>query len=403
MPRVHRPARARRGAFWILTGIFFLGMVGATLPSPLYPLYQSAYGLSNTTVTVVFALYGAGVLLSLFGLGRASDQVGRKPMLYVALSLAGVSTMSFLLARGLAMLLVGRFFSGLAIGVLSGTATAALAELEPSGNMRRASVVSAIVTPAGLSLGTLAGGAAIEYGPVPLRLTFAIYLGLLFILAPGVLFLPETVTSKARRRAFEIARPHVPRDMRTGFVIAATGVFAAFAMTSLFASLLPSLLVQALDEPSHLLSGGALALMFGAAAAAAPIIGRGSISLAGLFGLSTTMIGLALFVLGLAGATLVPIVLGATFSGFGSGCFFVGTLALVNRHSPPDHRAEVVSAYFVAGSIGVALPPVGLGLGSVRIGTLSSVLAVSAVIVALAIVTEVGIQRTAPRPSRSGG
>jgi MFS family permease len=371
-------------------------MAGGTLPSPLYPLYQSAWGFSNAMVTVVFAFYGVGVLFSLVGLGRASDQVGRRTMLLMALGFAGVSTISFLLAQGLALLFVGRFFSGLAIGVLSGTATAGLAELEPSGNRRRASIVSGMTTPGGLALGAIFTGAAVESGPLPLRLIFAVYLGLLVVLTAGVLSLPETVSRRAPGRALKVRRLHVPRDMRAGFVVAASGVFATFAMMSLFASLLPSFLAQTLNEPSHLLSGGAIMIVFGAGAAAPPAIGRGSIRRAGVYGLGAVITGLVLFVTGLAEALVVPLLIGCAIAGFGGGCFFVSTLALINRDAPPDRRGEVVSAYFVAGYAGVTLPPIGLGFGSVHIGIVPSVLVACAVIVVLAAFAAAGVRRLAP-------
>jgi MFS family permease len=385
----------RRRAFWVLAAVFVLGMAGGTLPSPLYPLYQKAFGFSNAVVTVIFAFYGAGVLASLLGLGRASDQWGRKTMLFVALGLAAVSTFSFLFAQEMVLLFVGRFFSGLAIGVLTGTATAALTELEPRGSRRRASVVSGMATPGGLGLGAVLTGGAVESGTLPLRLIFLIYLGLLAVLAVCVLLLPETVPVEARARAFRFQRLHVPKGMWAGFVVAAAGVFTTFAMMSLFASLLPSFLVQTLGRTDHLLSGAAVGLVFLAAVAAPPLIGRGSIGRAGLYGLVAIVVGLVLVVTGLAATMIVLLVIGCAIAGFGGGCLFVGSLAFVNKDAPPDRRAEVVSAYFVAGYVGVTLPPIAVGFGSVHIGIIPSVLAMSAVIVGLAAFAAAGLQRLA--------
>jgi len=382
-----------RRAFWTLTGVFLLGMASGTLPSPLYPLYQTEFGFSNAMVTIVFAFYGAGVLLALVGAGRWSDQLGRRPMLLVALGLAALSTLSFLLAQGLPHLFVGRFMSGLAIGVLSGTATAALVELEPNGSKRRASVVGGVVTPAGLGLGTLLAGAMIEYGPAPLRLIFAFYLGLLVLLAAAVLSLPETVIQKASGRPFRLQRLHLPTSTLGPFLIATAGVFATFAMMSTFAALVPSFLVQVLNERGSLLSGGVLAILFGAAAIAPPVIGRYSIRRAGTVGLPAVLGGLVLFSVGLAQSQLIPLLVGCAVAGFGGGCFFVGTLALINRSAPPDRRAEVVSAYFVAGYLGVTLPPIGVGVGSVSLGILWSVLIICVVVVLLATVAEIGMYR----------
>lgn len=388
---VYPAPHASRRAFWAMAVIFLLGMAGGTVPSPLYPLYQAEYGFSNATVTVIFALYGAGVLLSLLWVGRASDMVGRRPMLTVSMGLAGLSTIAFLLAQGLALLLVGRFFSGLSIGILTGTATASLAELEPTGNRRFASIVSGIVTPGGLGLGSLFTGFAIEFGPVPFRLIFGIYLGLLTVLTAGIWLLPETVPARDHAGALRLRGVRVPGPMWREFAIASVGVFSTFAMMSLFASLVPSFLAERLDQPSHLVGGGALTLLFGAAALAPPTIGRGSIKLVGMLGLAAEAAGLFLLVIGLGWEILAAVLVGSAVAGFGGGCFFVSTLAVVNREAPPERRGEVVSAYFVAGYVGVTLPPIVLGIGSVKIGTIASVTIMCAIIVGLAAATAAGL------------
>ena len=63
-------------------------------------------------------------------------------MLLGALAIAVTSTLVFVFATGVGMLLLARLLSGLAAGLTQGTATAALAELEPSGNLRRAAPVA---------------------------------------------------------------------------------------------------------------------------------------------------------------------------------------------------------------------------------------------------------------------
>jgi hypothetical protein len=40
---------------------FFVTMLGATLPTPLYPLFEERYGFGPLLVTVIFAIYAFGV------------------------------------------------------------------------------------------------------------------------------------------------------------------------------------------------------------------------------------------------------------------------------------------------------------------------------------------------------
>src|SRR5437868_5238284 len=126
-PHVSRPH-----AYLLLAGVFIAGMLGTTLPTPLYVLYESEYHLTSALVTVIFATYAVGVLVALLLLGRASDHFGRRPVLTAALGLAFGSTLLFVFAQNVPMLVAGRFLSGLCAGLLAGTATAGLAELQPA-------------------------------------------------------------------------------------------------------------------------------------------------------------------------------------------------------------------------------------------------------------------------------
>ena len=64
------------------------------------------------------------VLAALLLAGRSSDQAGRKPVLAVALGASALSTVVFILAPDVGVLLAGRIVSGLSAGLMTGTATA---------------------------------------------------------------------------------------------------------------------------------------------------------------------------------------------------------------------------------------------------------------------------------------
>lgn len=67
-----------------------VAMLGTTLPTPLYGLYQRRFGFSELVVTVIFAAYAAGVIASLVLFGRLSDQIGRRRMLLPGLMLSAL-------------------------------------------------------------------------------------------------------------------------------------------------------------------------------------------------------------------------------------------------------------------------------------------------------------------------
>src|SRR5258708_19442480 len=103
-------------------------MIGTSLPTPLYVIYQAQWHVSSGIVSVIFASYAAGVLVALLLAGRSSDQVGSRPVVLAALGFSAVSTVVFILAPSLGWLFVGRVLSGLSAGLVTGTATPTLTE-----------------------------------------------------------------------------------------------------------------------------------------------------------------------------------------------------------------------------------------------------------------------------------
>jgi MFS family permease len=71
-------------AFYLLASITLSFLAGSSVPSPLYPLYQSLWGLSPVMITVVFGVYALAVLTGLLFAGRLSDHIGRRPVLIAA-------------------------------------------------------------------------------------------------------------------------------------------------------------------------------------------------------------------------------------------------------------------------------------------------------------------------------
>ena len=141
----HHPHAAGGRAFWLVAFVFLVVLVGTTVPAPLYVIYQAEWGFSAGVLTLVFAIYSAGVLTALLVFGRLSDEVGRTRVLRAALAVAVVSTLVFVFATGVAMLMRRRGSSPASRpGLTQGTATAALAELEPRHDIRRAALVSAV-------------------------------------------------------------------------------------------------------------------------------------------------------------------------------------------------------------------------------------------------------------------
>ncbi|MCT9113255.1 MFS transporter [Streptomyces mirabilis] len=222
-------------------------MLGGTLPIPLYALWAPRMGFGPFTTTLVFAVYALGTVLALMVFASLSDRAGRRPFLAAAVLAAATSTALFLLADDVGTLLAARFLCGLGTGVFTATATAALGELAGAEHTRRVSTVSTAANMGGLGLGSIVAGLFAQYGANPTHLVFWAYLASLVPAFLAVIVTPETVTP-GERPAMSVRRPTIPdgRAARTEFLRAATAVLAAFAVSGLFSSLVPSFLREEL-------------------------------------------------------------------------------------------------------------------------------------------------------------
>src|SRR3954451_21109124 len=127
-----RLAASRDVGFGLVAYAFLVTMIGTTLPTPLYPLFEQRYSFGELTVTVVFAVYAFGVIAGLLAFGNLSDEIGRKPVLLLGLVFSAISALLFLFAgSSLVPIYAGRVVSGFSAGIFTGTATAALVDLAP--------------------------------------------------------------------------------------------------------------------------------------------------------------------------------------------------------------------------------------------------------------------------------
>jgi len=369
-------------AFWLVSLILSVTMLGTTLPTPLYVIYQAQWHFSAAIVTVTFAVYAAAVLATLLLAGRSSDQAGRRPVLAAALASSALSTVVFILAPDVGVLIIGRILSGLSAGLMTGTATAALTELIPSSASRRASLVATAANMGGLGLGPLIAGLFAQYAPHPTVLVFEVYLVLLAAAGLCLLLVPETVSPRSRP-ALRFAGLGVPARGRGEFIAAGTAGFAAFALLGLFSALAPTFLGNVLHENSHAVQGAVVFLLLAVGTAAQLLLARFSSRRVVLAGLGLFLTGLALIVAALSQADMALFLAGTVVAGVAVGAVFLGSLATANRLAPPGERGRVISAYFVACYCGLIIPVVGVGVASEFIGDFAAVLALSILLAGL--------------------
>jgi MFS family permease len=371
-PRLSAGSASGGVALSIAAATFAVMFFGVTLPSPLYPLYQRAFGFGGVTLTLVYAVYVVGNLTALLFFGRLSDQIGRRAVALPAVGVGIASTLAFLVADATVWLFVARALSGLATGLAAGAVTAWIAELEPRGDKGTASVIAAAANFFGCSAAPLlAGGLAVVAPHEALRLPFAAYVVLLAATGLALLWPRDTVTAPVRSVSDVSLRPRigVPLETRAMFVAPAVTAFATFALIGFYSALIPSLLGQSLHEKSPLVAGAIVGELFLVSAAAIVATRRWPSRTAMLAGLALLFPSLALLVAAEL-ARALPLLAGATaLAGLAGALGYRGSLELVNRIAPDDRRAELVSSYQIAMYLGNSLPVIGIGLLSERAGS----------------------------------
>lgn len=378
------PRTPGRISFLLVTFAFLMAMLGTTLPTPLYPIYQQRMDYSQIIITVIFAAYAVGVIAALIGFGSWSDQLGRRRLLMAGLALAIVSNLVFLSSPELVPLLIGRLLSGLSAGIFTGTATVAVIEQAPPEWQKGATLTATATNVMGLGLGPLVAGLLAQYVAWPLHLPYALHIVLCLLAMIGVWWAPETVERPSRVK-LHIQRLGVPDEVRGVFIPAGIAGFAGTAVLGLFTAAAPSFVQKILEIDNLAMIGVVVITLFIASAlgqAGMRFIPERLRLISGclILALGVLVVGSAI---GLASLWLM--LLGAAISGAGQGITLRAGLGEVVGASPKDRKSEVTSTYFVVIYVAISLPVVGLGVTAAMTGLVAAGIAFSVIVAALAL------------------
>src|SRR5437868_9003627 len=238
----HAAGRSKRasgfGPLLVVWSSWLVLMAGANLATPLYAVYATKFAFSNLVLTSVFATYAFVLVPALILFGRVSDRFGRRPVILAGLGTACGGLILFAAAQSEAWLYGARALQGLAVGMISGAATAALVELDPGDDRRRAAMFAGLAQAGGSALGPLLAGVLAQWAPDPLWLPFLVGLGLTVVAAATTLLLPEARDRKAE--PWRLQRPRVPRDIRRAFARVSLTAATVWATVALYLSIVPS-------------------------------------------------------------------------------------------------------------------------------------------------------------------
>ena len=293
-----RARTSRRFGFWAV-GFALLALTAfSTAPSPLYGLYQQRDNLSSLTITVVYSVYAAGILVSLLLVGHVSDWYGRRTVLIPALSVALLAAVLFCVWKSLPGLLVARFLTGLALGAALTAATAYLGDVDvgiEGTPTCRSQVVATVGNVGGLATGALIAGFLAQYLRDKLTVPYLVFVAALAVAIVGVLLAPESRPPGSHRR-YHPQRLGLPSAHRSEFIAASLGIFLCFAVVGLFAGLAGAFLAGPLHQSSHALVGVTIFACFGVACLVQVTTSKWSVPRLLAFGVVVTLAGLVVLV-----------------------------------------------------------------------------------------------------------
>jgi MFS family permease len=376
-------------SFWVLGTILGLLLFAASAPSPLYAVYQARWRFSTITLTSVFAVYALALLVALILAGSLSDHVGRRPVLLVGLALEVAGMALFGLAQGVAWLFGARVLQGIATGLASGTISAALIDLQPSGRPARGALLGSVAPTVGLAVGALGSGLLVQYGPSPTHLVYwllvtAFTLGFLVVLA-----MPEPVARDAGW--WRSLRPHVevPPQVRAAFVALTPCFIAMWALSGLYLSLGPSLASSLLHTRGRV-TGALVIVGLTGAAAVASVVGRGWRSDRAMIGGSIVLIaGVGVTLVALQTESIALFLGGTVLAGLGFGPAFSGGFRSLTARAPASQRAGLIAAIYVVSYLAFSLPAIVAGVAVTHVGLRTTAVVYAVAVVVLAAVAVV--------------
>jgi hypothetical protein len=365
-----------------IAALFF---AASSAPTPLYRLYQEAWGFSSAMLTLVFSVYAFSLLVALLTTGSLSDHIGRRPAIIGGVVFEVVAMLIFANARSVQVLILARVLQGFA----TGTATSALGAAILDASRTRGSLVNTLSPLLGMGVGALGTSLLVDDAPAPMQTVYFLLAAMFVLQAVGVWMLPETVSRSPGTLASLVPRVRVPRAARAAMLRIAPVDVAVWALGGFYLSLGPTL-ARAVTGDNDVMTGGWVVFA---------LTGGGLVAVLLLRALSThrlLMTGGVVLVAGLL-VTLTGVhagnagifFAGTVLAGMGFGLAFQGALRSVLPLAEAHERAGLMAAFYVLSYLAFSVPAIIAGTMAPVVGLRLTTDAYGLTLVALAGMTVV--------------
>jgi predicted MFS family arabinose efflux permease len=354
-------------AFYLQASLVVSFLAGSSAATPLYAIYQAAWGFSPITITVVFGIYAIAVLVALLTTGSLSDHVGRKPVLFAAIAMQMVAMIVFATAGGVDALIAARVLQGLATGAASSALGAGLLDIDRA----KGTMANAISPMTGTATGALGASLLVQFLPAPTVLVYVVLLAVFVAQGIGVAMMTESVEPKPG--ALASLRPHVavPAAARAAMLAVAPALVAIWAVVGFYGSLGPALARAIAQSHSRLLGGLALAALAASGVVTVLVAHQRDARALQRRGGLALIAGVATVLASIAAGSIAMFFIGTIATGAGFGAVFQGALRRVLPLARAHERAGLVSIVYVICYISMGVPAVIAGIAVVSCGSIT--------------------------------
>jgi predicted MFS family arabinose efflux permease len=373
-------------ASWTATIALLIFTMGTSIVTPLLPLYQTDFHLTNGQVTLLFATYTLTVVPTMLVMGGVSDRVGRKKVMAPAMVSITLAAVVLGWASNVEMLFAGRVLQGLAIGSFLGVGTAFIVDHARPGEKAWSAVVAGLAFRLGFGLGPGLAGIIAQNSSQPIRAPFELYLVLMVVAFAAFAITPETIRrDKASRGRWRI-QIGVPAGQMAGFAtFLAPAAFTLGFLDATLLSVVPLYMVSVLGVTNLAIVGlvGFLELGLGGVT---PLIARGVVPRAAvIWGVGGGAVASLLVVSASQVNSVALVLIAAAVIGLLNGLTLQGATAICGVSVPILERGKLLSALYMCAYAGT-IPTIALGYLSQAIGITAALGIFSAAALVLAAV-----------------
>lgn len=353
---------------WTATIALLIFTMGTSIVTPLLPLYQREFHLTNGQVTLLFATYTLTVVPTMLVMGGVSDRVGRKKVMAPAMVSIALAAIVLGWASNVEMLFAGRVLQGLAIGSFLGVGTAFIVDHARPGEKAWSAVVAGLAFRLGFGLGPGLAGIIAQNSSQPIRAPFEAYLVLMVVAFAAFAMTPETIRrEKASRGPWRI-QVGVPAGQMAGFAtFLAPAAFTLGFLDATLLSVVPLYMVSVLGVTNLAIVGlvGFLELGLGGVT---PLFARGvAPRQAVMWGVGGGAVASLLVVSASQVSSVALVLIAAAVIGLLNGLTLQGATAICGVSVPILERGKLLSALYMCAYAGT-IPTIGLGYLSQAIG-----------------------------------